>query len=130
MCGLQSPGRYFAEAAEIPGETMKSLKQISSTALALAVLLLTAVLVTRPAQAQTFTVLHTFTDTPDGANPPEEGLALDAAGKLYGITTNGGAYGAGSLFTLDATGKETIVHSFGVSAVGPQGIIRDTVFSP
>jgi uncharacterized repeat protein (TIGR03803 family) len=105
---------------------MRFLKQISRTALALAVILLSAVVATRPAQAQTFTVLHTFTDKPDGATPPEEGLVLDAAGKLYGITTNGGAYGAGSLFTLDATGKETIVHNFGVNAVGPKGIIRDT----
>jgi uncharacterized repeat protein (TIGR03803 family) len=104
---------------------MKFLKQISSTVLA-SVMLLPAVVATRSAQAQTFTVLHTFTDTPDGANPPEEGLVLDAAGKLYGIATNGGANGAGSLFTLDATGKETIVYNFGVKAVGPQGIIRDT----
>jgi uncharacterized repeat protein (TIGR03803 family) len=105
---------------------MKFLKQFSGTTLALALILLPAVMATRSAQAQTFTVLHTFTDTPDGAFTPEEGLVLDAAGKLYGITTSGGANGAGSLFTLDATGKETIVHSFGVSAVSPQGIIRDT----
>ncbi len=104
---------------------MKFLRQISSTMLT-SVILLPAVMATRSAQAQTFTVLHTFTDTPDGSNPPEEGLVLDAAGKLYGITTNGGANKAGSLFTLDATGKETIVYNFGVKAVSPQGIIRDT----
>jgi uncharacterized repeat protein (TIGR03803 family) len=104
---------------------MKFLRPISGTALALALILLPAVVATRSAQAQTFAVLHTFTNTPDGASPPEEGLLLDAAGKLYGITTNGGANGAGTLFTLDATGKETVVHNF-VNAVGPQGMIRDT----
>jgi uncharacterized repeat protein (TIGR03803 family) len=104
---------------------MRFLRQMSTTVLA-SVILLPAVMATRPAQAQTFTVLHTFTDKPDGATPPEEGLVLDAAGKLYGITANGGANGAGSLFTLDATGKETIVYNFGVKAVSPQGIIRDT----
>jgi hypothetical protein len=54
---------------------MKFLKQISSTVLALALILLPAVVATRPAQAQTFTVLHTFTDVPDGSNPPEEPAA-------------------------------------------------------
>jgi uncharacterized repeat protein (TIGR03803 family) len=103
---------------------MKFLKQFSTTAFALAVMLLPTVVATRSAQAQTFTVLHTFTNTPDGASPPEEGLVLDAAGKLYGITTVGGT-GTGTLFTLDATGKETIVHNF-VNVVSPQGIIRDT----
>ena len=88
------------------------------------VILLPAVTATRSAHAQTFTVLHTFTNTPDGASPPEEGLALDAAGKLYGVTTNGGANQAGAFFTLDATGKETVTHSF-VNAVNPQGMIRD-----
>lgn len=42
------------------------------------------------AQAQTFTILHTFTG-PDGGNP-EAGLTMDQAGNLYGT-----AYGGGNL---------------------------------
>ena len=42
--------------------------------------------------AGTFTVLHSFANSPDGANP-NAGLVLDAQGNLYGMTTTGGAFG-------------------------------------
>lgn len=42
-----------------------------------------------PAAAQTFTVLHTFTDGQDGAQP-FAGLAIDRNGTLYGTTASGG----------------------------------------
>ncbi len=42
----------------------------------------------QPAQAQTFTVLHTFTG-PDGADPLAH-LTLDRAGNLYGTASEGG----------------------------------------
>ena len=40
------------------------------------------------AQAQTFTVIHSFSG-PEGANP-QAGLTLDGAGNLYGTSANGG----------------------------------------
>jgi len=43
-------------------------------------------------QAQTFTVLHTFTGGQDGATP-FGGLTLDRAGSLYGTTSAGGYTG-------------------------------------
>jgi hypothetical protein len=43
------------------------------------------------AQAQTLTVLHTFTGGADGAGPV--GLTIDAAGNLYGTTGSGGLAG-------------------------------------
>jgi hypothetical protein len=43
------------------------------------------------AQAQTLAVLHTFTGGTDGAKPI--GLAMDAAGNLYGTTSAGGSAG-------------------------------------
>lgn len=49
-----------------------------------------------PAHAQTFTVLHTFTGGPDGANP-EAGLTLDH-GNLYGATAGGGLSAGGHSF--------------------------------
>jgi uncharacterized repeat protein (TIGR03803 family) len=41
------------------------------------------------AQAQTFTVLHSFTGGADGAMP-EAGLTVDASGRLYGTGSKGG----------------------------------------
>ena len=50
------------------------------------------------AQAQTYTVLHTFGGV-DGAFPGS-GLAMDRAGSLYGTTTEGGANFKGNVFKL------------------------------
>jgi uncharacterized repeat protein (TIGR03803 family) len=60
------------------------------------------------------TVLHSFSAT-DGAYP-YAGLAIDAAGNLYGTTQEGGPHGDGTAFQLSpgAKGKwtETVLHSF------------------
>ncbi len=78
----------------------------------------------------TETVLHNFTGGntgPDGSFP-QSALTFDAAGNLYGTTSNGGSYGCGVAFKLSpvATGpwKETIIHSFAcypVDGTGPSG---------
>jgi uncharacterized repeat protein (TIGR03803 family) len=58
-----------------------------------------------------YTVLHTFTGT-DGATP-RASLILDPAGNLYGTTSDGGASGVGTVFKLDAAGKNfRSLHSF------------------
>lgn len=53
-----------------------------------------------PANAQTFTILHTFTGA-DG-NQPIAGLTSDRAGNFYGTTSVGGT-GFGSVFKLSHT---------------------------
>jgi uncharacterized repeat protein (TIGR03803 family) len=76
----------------------------------LAVMLVLAVFVVRPAQAQTFTVLYNFTGG-SGRNP-WAGLIQDANGNLYGTTMDGGSCGYGVVFKLDKSGHETVLHSF------------------
>jgi hypothetical protein len=51
------------------------------------------------ANAQTFTVLHTFTDSPDGANP-YGGLVADRHGNFYGTTAGGGTLANGTVFKM------------------------------
>jgi len=75
--------------------------------------------VTLSAEAQTFTVLYSFMGgAVDGAGPTA-GLIRDTAGNLYGTTAYGGsACNCGTLFKLDATGKQTVLHSFTFGADG------------
>ena len=57
-------------------------------------------------------VLYSFRGgTTDGCNP-NGGLLRDKTGNLYGTTGFCGAVGSGTVFKLDTTGKETLLHSF------------------
>ena len=66
------------------------------------------------------TVLHTFTNGRDGGRP-SSGLIFDAAGNLYGATSQGGAFGFGTVFELTpASGAwtETVLYNFSGSPDG------------
>jgi uncharacterized repeat protein (TIGR03803 family) len=75
------------------------------------------------------TVLYTFTG--DDGRSPYAGVIRDPAGNLYGTTRsggNGGTFSPGTVFKLDATGKETVLHNFvgGTDGADPvAGLIRD-----
>jgi uncharacterized repeat protein (TIGR03803 family) len=74
------------------------------------------------------TVLHSFGENVDDGTLPDSSLIQDAAGNFYGVTPDGGRYGAGVVFKLDATGKETILYTFTGGADGsiPEGsLVRD-----
>jgi uncharacterized repeat protein (TIGR03803 family) len=77
------------------------------------------------------TILHTFTGVPDGINPGVENLIFDAAGNIYGTTTNGGMYDQGTAFELTPSGggyTENILHNFGNGTDGkyPEaGVVLD-----
>ena len=60
------------------------------------------------------TVVHNFTNAPDGAYPSGN-LLIDAGGNLYGVTGSGGALGLGTVFRLTPTAqgwKENILLNF------------------
>ncbi|PYV61597.1 MAG: hypothetical protein DMG97_42650 [Acidobacteria bacterium] len=66
------------------------------------------------------TVLYTFTGFADGANP-YAGLIMGKQGNLYGTTAYGGTSncpgivgfnGCGTVFKLDTSENETVLHSF------------------
>jgi uncharacterized repeat protein (TIGR03803 family) len=54
----------------------------------------------------------------DGAYP-YAGLVPDAQGNLYGTTNQGGVSSLGTVFKLDTTGMETVLHTF--TGVGGDG---------
>ena len=59
-------------------------------------------------QAQTFTVLHTFTGGMDGSEPSGGGLTSDRAGNLYGTAGFGGLYTPGCAWGGSETGCGTV----------------------
>ncbi len=89
----------------------------------------------------TLSVLHSFTGWPaDGEQPdadlgqpiwgqaePEPGLTMDEDGNLYGNTQFGGGFGGGTVFKLNSSGTETVLHSFyGWDGIYPSGqLVRD-----
>jgi uncharacterized repeat protein (TIGR03803 family) len=105
-----------------------------------AVVFLTAgiLLLLAVAQAQTVTVLHTFTGGADGAIPMA-GLTLDAAGNLYGTTSQGGSFagpcfdfGCGVVFKMSHHGSgwiQTPIYAFKDSPDGQYPSAR-VVFGP
>lgn len=66
------------------------------------------------------TVLHRFTGTGGDGEHPWAGVVADNQGNLYGATVEGGTgpnctsaeNGCGTVYKVDKTGKETILHSF------------------
>jgi uncharacterized repeat protein (TIGR03803 family) len=82
--------------------------------------------------ANTEQVLYSFADGTDGAFPGAP-LIFDGNGNLYGTTSNGGAFGYGTVFELSpANGggwAETTLHSFnynGTDGFGPSGLVFDS----
>ena len=73
------------------------------------------------------TVLHNFSGNPDGATP-NGALVMDGFGNLYGTTSAGGAAGLGTVFKIDTSGTESVVHSFGGNPDGANpyaGLVMD-----
>jgi uncharacterized repeat protein (TIGR03803 family) len=78
------------------------------------------------------TVLHNFAGV-DGLWPISR-LIRDQAGDLYGTTPDGGTpeggkctHGCGTVFRVDKTGKQTVLHAFkgGADGAYPNSLVRD-----
>ena len=77
------------------------------------------------------TVIYSFSPNHalDGVYPSDN-LVRDHAGNLYGTTRFGGAMNAGTVFKLDAAGKQSVVYSFCPSwgcadGKSPAGLTQD-----
>jgi uncharacterized repeat protein (TIGR03803 family) len=104
--------RNHSEGGPIQAEKMnRPFFRSLITAAALPALLL---LMAGAALAQTASVLHSFSDTPDGATP-YSGVTFHG-GNLFGTTFKGGLYGSGSVYELTPNGvggwSETTLYSF------------------
>src|ERR1700692_3831409 len=96
--------------------------------LAVAVALLSTLVSSHSSQAQTFTVLHQFAGFPNDGRMPTAPVIQDAAGNFYGTTFRAGSFGGGTVFKIDASGNETVLHNFwagkwGVNPAG--GLVKD-----
>jgi uncharacterized repeat protein (TIGR03803 family) len=72
----------------------------------------------------TETVLYRFCEVPLDAADPFAPLIGDAAGNLYGTTRDGGIHGFGTVFKVDTSGNETVLHNFAADlseGVSPEG---------
>jgi uncharacterized repeat protein (TIGR03803 family) len=76
-----------------------------------------------PVAAQSYTVLHSFTDTPDGAYP-SGGVTIDPKGNVYVTTAVGGSNNQGTVVRISPTGAETILYSFRAAPDGNEPMTR------
>jgi uncharacterized repeat protein (TIGR03803 family) len=110
--------------------TMQSKKHLTNLAVVLAVVSAFLATVTPVWAGSGERVLHEFGSHRDGAYP-EAGLTLDAAGNLYGTTSDGYFFDNGTVFQMapgpNGTWTETVLHSFNYTygAYPQAGLIFD-----
>ena len=84
------------------------------------------------AQAQTLTVLHTFSGGADGYEP-YAGVTLDQQGRIYGTTSAGGSHGEGVVFRLVREGEGWVfspINTFGSQDHDGNDPVSRVVFGP
>lgn len=72
------------------------------------------------------TVLYSFTGGADGGSPLA-GVIRDRAGNLYGTTNGGGPAGAGVVFKIATSGKESVLYGFTGGADGAYPLFAGVV---
>ena len=108
----------------------------SRMTMATAILFVLSVVATSTTHAQTFRVLHNFSNGADGATP-FAGVTMDGAGNLYGTTYVGGA-GFGTVYQLKRSGSNWVMNPLVVFdftdgaysqarvTFGPEGLLYGT----
>jgi uncharacterized repeat protein (TIGR03803 family) len=83
--------------------------------------------IVRPAEAQTFSVLHEFQGVPNDGSGPRGGLLRDGAGNFLGTTFSGGALGEGTIYKLSPTAQENVLFTFNTTngSFPASGLVRD-----
>ena len=81
----------------------QSQRRRGNSRAALAIVFVLIVATSQRAQAQTFSVIYSFTGGSDGGNPAF-GVTMDGTGNLYGPTDSGGA-GYGTVYQLKHKGS-------------------------
>jgi uncharacterized repeat protein (TIGR03803 family) len=120
---MTRPRRYVIRSVSIAART-------AAVALALTIVFALTVGFAPLVQAQTYQVLHRFTNGGDGAYP-YAGLTPDRAGNLYGTTTEGG-HGYGTVFRLSRAGSGWLLSPLYMFQGGADGVIPygGVVFGP
>lgn len=90
-----------------------------------------ATITSAPANAQTYSVFHSFSGAPDGAFP--NAIIRDAKGNIYGTTYAGGSTecsghpgACGTVFKIDPAGNETVLFTFPGGSSGSNPIATVT----
>jgi uncharacterized repeat protein (TIGR03803 family) len=110
-----------------PRDSRRAIRKSLAIAALVAVIAAMIVAATPPAQAQTYTVLHDFTDGADGGEPHQ--MIQGSDGNFYGTATNGGAHNSGDIFEVTPSGAFSVVYSFtgGADGCQPEGpVFRDS----
>jgi uncharacterized repeat protein (TIGR03803 family) len=77
-------------------------------------------------------VIYTFSATGADGTAPSAGMTIAADGTMYSTTPDGGAYGAGTVFSLKKTSKgwkQTVIQNLNGSSTGGfpyEGLLMDT----
>jgi uncharacterized repeat protein (TIGR03803 family) len=79
--------------------------------------------------ARKVTTLHSFVPATEGM-VPNDMLAVDAAGNIYGTTQQGGQFSGGTIFAFTTSRTMKILHTFDASAgdgaTPLQGLVRSS----
>jgi len=106
-CGVRT-GHHLSETNQVGIFVKTRIQPVFFLTISMAVL---GALPASPVEAQIVTLLHNFTNSPDGANPVA-GLLL-AGGTLYGTTEHGGSNSVGTVFAVNTDGTGyTVLHKF------------------
>ena len=70
------------------------------------------------AEAQTVTILHTFSNSATNGNQSYAGLVQGSDGNFYGTTEIGGSAGVGTVFRISPSGAYTNLYSFASTFTG------------